>query len=235
MPRNMASRAVTLHAPSIDKTISFTFNPFEPDSHILRNIRVVLGTDQAWAYNIKRRAIVDFSKIKTGATILIATDYFECPLAKSSRDVLIVQDAAETAWMALSSEQKRDYVEARRDTSTSARIYLTLPCADAQEMLANAATSATLAPSLATIEDNWALPLNAVLGFQGLVMPYGEMEKWDKKLVPALAVLSEATVGQGHMVGGLIIDTVKVRRGKIVDVMDVVDVGKELYRKAIFE
>jgi hypothetical protein len=235
MSRNMASRTVTLRAPSIDKTTSFTFNPFEPDSHIIRNIRIVLGADQAWAYNIKHQAIIDFYKIKTGATILIATDYFECPLAKFSKDVLIVQDAAERAWMALSSEQKRDYIQGRRELSTTAKIYLTLPFADAQEMLNHATASATLASSLATIEDNWALPLDAVLGFQGLIMPYGEMEDWDKKLVPTLAVLSEATVGQGYMVGGLMIDAVKARRGKILDVRDVVDVGKELYRKAIFE
>jgi hypothetical protein len=235
MPRSMTVRTVTLHAPSIGKTTSFTFNPFEPDSHIIRNIRIVLGADQTWAYKIKHRAIIDFSKIKTGATILIATDYFERPLAKSSKDVLIVQDAAETAWIALSSEQKRDYIQGRREMSTTVKIYITLPFADAQEMLNHAMTSATLASSLAMIEDNWALPLDAVLGFQGLVMPYGKMEEWDKQLVPALAVLSEATVGQGYMVGGLIIDAVKARRGRIVDYKDVVDVGKELYRKAIFE
>jgi hypothetical protein len=233
----MEPRTITLYAPSIDKTIeSFPFNPFEPDDYILRNICVVLGVDQAWPYNLKHHAVIDFSKIKTGTTLLIATDYFERPLAEFTKDVLIVQDAAETAWMALSSEQKRDYIDGLHEASATAKIYLTLPFAEARERLDSATiTTTTLASAIATIENNWALPIDAILGLQGLVMPYGEMESWDEKLLPALAVMSETTVGQGSVASGLMIDAVKARHGKIVEVNDVVDVGKELYRKAALD
>jgi hypothetical protein len=64
-------------------------------------------------------------------------------------------------------------------------------------------------------------------------MPYGEMDTWDAKLVPALAVLSAATIAQGKEVSGLIIGAVKRRVGKVVEEKDVTGVGQELYRRAM--
>jgi hypothetical protein len=95
------------------------------------------------------------------------------------------------------------------------------------------------------MQDNWALPVDAILGFQGMVMPHGEIETWEKGLLSTLAVLSEATIGQGDVVGGMIIEAVKSRvleeqkeNGKrggymVVTVGDVMRVGKELYQRAL--
>jgi hypothetical protein len=41
------------------------------------------------------------------------------------------------------------------------------------------------------------------------------METWDTKLVPALAVLSAATMAQGREVSGLIVGAVNRRGGKV--------------------
>jgi hypothetical protein len=89
------------------------------------------------------------------------------------------------------------------------------------------------------------LPLDAILGFQGMVMPYGEMETWEHGLLTTLGDLSKATVGQGGVVGKLVVEEVRKRiiegkeKGKggdmamVVRVEDVVAVGRELYRRAL--
>jgi hypothetical protein len=63
-------------------------------------------------------------------------------------------------------------------------------------------------------------------------MPFGEMETWETDLLPALAVLSGAMVGQSMVVSGLIIDEVKRRHRGYVEARDVVEVGRKLYREA---
>jgi hypothetical protein len=233
MPPVMYSRTVTLYAPSIDKTIKFQYDPSKPHSDILASVRTALGIDLAFTNNLKHRAIIDFSKIKarTRTTLLIATDYFELPLSFSAKDVFIVQDAAEAAWKELSSQQKRDHITALRTTSTTPKTYLTLPFADALTRL-ESATTTPLRTLLDIIEENWGVPIQALLGLQGLVKPFGEVESWDQELIPAMAVLSEVTVGQHQVASNLIMDAVFARKGKIVEARDVVQVGKELYRKA---
>jgi hypothetical protein len=233
MPPVMYSRTVTLYAPSIDKTIKFQYDPSKPHSDILASVRTALGIDLAFTYNLKHRAIIDFSKIKarTRTTLLIATDYFELPLSFSAKDVFIVQDAAEAAWKGLSSQQKRNHITALRTTSTTPKTYLTLPFADALARL-ESATTTPLRILLDIIEENWGVAIQALLGLQGLVTPFGDVESWDQKLVPAMAVLSEATVGQHQVASNLIMDAVFARKGKIVEARDVVQVGKELYRRA---
>jgi hypothetical protein len=64
-------------------------------------------------------------------------------------------------------------------------------------------------------------------------MRYGEMGTWDTKLVPALAVLSAATMAQRREVNGLIVGAVERRGGKIGEEKDVIGVGQELYRRAM--
>jgi hypothetical protein len=233
MPPVMYSRTVTLYAPSIDKTIKFLYDPSRPHSDILASIRTALGVNLAFAYNLKHRAVIDFSKIKarTCTALLIATDYFELPLSSSVRDVLIVQDGAEAAWKELSLQQKRDHITALRTTSTTPKTYLTLPFADALPWL-ESATTTPLRSLLDIIEENWGVPIQALLGLQGLVKPFGEVESWDKGLIPAMAVLSEATVGQHQVSSNLIMNAVFARKGQIVEARDVVQVGKELYRRA---
>jgi hypothetical protein len=227
-------RTVTLYAPSIDKTIDFTYNPKNTHNDILKNIRIVLGVDLAFAYNTRHRAVIDFTKIKDGATLIIATDYFELPLPPSKEDVLIIRDGAESAWKVLSPEQKRNHVTALRETPSTPKPYLTLSIADVQARLESINTTPPpLWSSLDTIQENWGLPLEAIVGLQGLTMPHGGVENWDAKLMPALAVLSEATVGQGTMVSNLIMDTVFARKGKILEATDVFDVGAELYKRAL--
>ena len=106
-------------------------------------------------------------------------------------------------------------------------------------------TDASIEEYTAVMQKNWELPLDAILGFQGMVMPAGEMKTWDTSLLATLAMFSEATVGQGDVVGGLIIKAVKLRtlkeqsqnggrRGSmVVTVEDVMGVGKELYQRAL--
>jgi hypothetical protein len=94
--------SVKLYAPSIDKSVKrFELNQSITYSAILESIRTALGdVSQAWPYNTRRTPIEDFNTVKKGQNLLIATDYFEEPLATKLKDVLIVQPgAAETAWM----------------------------------------------------------------------------------------------------------------------------------------
>lgn len=62
---------------------------------------------------------------------------------------------------------------------------------------------------LTTLQDNWSVPISVVLGFQGMVMPYGEPETWEEGLLATLAVLSEAMAGQADVVATLIAKKVK--------------------------
>jgi hypothetical protein len=113
-------------------------------------------------------------------------------------------------------------------------IYLTLPLVTVQTLIKEYTTNLSSSSSaLASIAENWHLPIDAVLGFQGMVMPYGETKSWDKNLLPALAILSAATVAQGHTISKLIVEIVKERGGNFVEVEDVLEVGKKLYRRAI--
>ena len=74
------------------------------------------------------------------------------------------------------------------------------------------------------------MSLDAFLGFQGLIKPYGSMETWETNLIPIIALLSDATAGQGHLVSKLVIDAIKARGGTmIIQLRDVVKVGRELY------
>lgn len=79
-------------------------------------------------------------------------------------------------------------------------------------------------------EETWRLPLDAILGFQGMIMPYGST--WEENLLPTLAILSEATLGQGMVVSALLIDEVKKNGVDVVEAAHVVKVGKRLFRKA---
>jgi hypothetical protein len=233
MPPVIYSRTVTLYAPSIDKTIKFQYDPSKPHSDILASVRTALGVDLVFAYNLKHRAVIDFSKVKarTRTTLLIATDYFELPLSSSVRDVFIVQEGAEAAWKELSIHQQRDHITALRITSMTPKTYLTLPFADVLARL-EGATTTPLRTLLDIIEENWSVPIQALLGLQGLVKPFGEVESWDQGLISAMAVLSDATVGQHQVASNFIMDAVFARKGKIVEARDVVQVGKELYRRA---
>jgi hypothetical protein len=131
-------------------------------------------------------------------------------------------------------------------------MYLTLPFARVQTHIAASSNArlpseadSSIAKYTAVMQDNWALPLDAVLGFQGMIMPDGEMKTWEKGLLVILAMFSEATVEQGDLIGVLIIEAVKRRvlkeqtrnggrRGSmVVTVKDVMAVGKELYQRAL--
>jgi hypothetical protein len=143
-------------------------------------------------------------------------------------DVLIVQPgAASRAWVELDAVKKREYIALFEDT----KIYLTLPFTEVQSRLTDTSLP-DVESCLATLEENWGLPLDAILGFRGIVIPFGEMETWETELLPALAVLSEATVGQGMVVSEFIIDEVKRRHRGYVEARDVVEVGRKLYREA---
>jgi hypothetical protein len=165
--------------------------------------------------------------------VLIATTYFERPLASAQKDILLLQPGSGTkSWDKLMAPEKREYITSLRKTSGSPSIiYLTLPFEDVKSRMAG---GKSIAANRATMEENWGLPIDAMLGFQGLVMPYGEMETWDGELVGALAVLSEAMVGQGDVVGGMIIAKMKEGKKKVVEARDVLEMGKELYRRALW-
>jgi hypothetical protein len=221
---------ITLYAPSIDVTIEkFHLTPSQSHATILKGISKALGNiSQAWPYNTKHEPIEDFKTLEEGQNLLIATCYSERPLADKVDDVLTVQPgAAYRAWEELDVQKKKEYIASFTESNT----YLTLPYSEVQSRLTDTSVP-TVKSCLATTEENWGLPLDAILGFRGMVMPYGEMETWQPELLPALAVLSGATIGQGMVISGLIIDEVKRRRGGHVEARDVVEVGRELYRKA---
>jgi hypothetical protein len=233
MPPIAQIKTIKLYAPSLDTSIfNFILKPSQSHATILKSISKALDNPaQAWPYNFKREPIDDFKTVEAGQTLLIATCYFERPLAEEVRDVLIVQPgAAERAWMELGVEKKREYIGSLEGDG----VYLTLLFVEVKGRFARTSVP-SIEACLATTEANWGLPIDAILGFQGMIMPHGEMETWEEKLVAALAVLSEATVGQGMVVSGLLMDEVKRQRGRVVDTRDVLEVGKELYRRAMGE
>jgi hypothetical protein len=228
MAPNNPIRIIRLYAPSIDKTVEqFILKPSQFYSTILKTISKVLGIDKAWPYNLKREPVDDFRDVEAGRTLLIATCYFERPLPESVKDVLVVQPgAAEKAWMALETEKKREYIaKLEKD-----KVYLTLSRPEIEDRLASGFSPSFEACLEVIEEETWHLPLDAVLGFQGMFMPYGEI--WEENLLPTLAILSEATLGQGMMVSALLIDEVKRNGGHVVQAAHVVKVGKRLFRKA---
>lgn len=80
-------------------------------------------------------------------------------------------------------------------------------------ILATPTTTRTLPSHLhtGTIEENWGADLDTVLGHLGIPESPGEMETWDHRLLPILALLSHATAGQVQVVGRLV-ERMVVRR-----------------------
>lgn len=221
---------ITLYAPSIDVTVEdFHLAPAQPHATLLKKISTALGNiSQAWPYSLKHEPIEDFKALEEGQTLLIATCYFERPLAEEVRDVMVVQPGApERSWMALEDEKKKAYVASRLDK----KVYLTLTYHETWSRL-TAPSAPTIKTCLAIMEDSWGLPIDAILAFPGMIMPYGEMETWEADLLHVLAVLSEATLGQGIVVSGLIFDEVRRKRICVVEGSDLLEVGKQLYREA---
>jgi len=228
MSPNTQIRIIRLYAPSVDKTIEqFILKPSQSYNTILKTISRVLGIDQAWPYNLKREPVDDFKDVEAGRTLLIATCYFERPLAEEAKDILVVQPgAAEKAWMALETEKKRAYIA----NLEKEKIYLTLSRTEIEARLASGISPSFGACMEVIEEETWRLPLDAILGFQGMVMPYGST--WEDDLLPILAILSEATLGQGMVVSALLIDEVKRHGVDVVEAAHVVKLGKRLFRKA---
>jgi hypothetical protein len=121
-------------------------------------------------------------------------------------------------------------------------MYITLPLAVARSRMPSLHAPPAISASLAVVARNWAESLDAVLGFQGLVRPEGDVQEWDARLVGALALLSEVLVGQGMVASELVIEQVRRRvrgskakesGGMIVWWEDVVEVGKELYGRVM--
>ncbi|CAO2656007.1 Nn.00g048100.m01.CDS01 [Neocucurbitaria sp. VM-36] len=249
---------VTLYCPSLDKEIK-NADIHEPDSYdniifyiasLLRNppqLFVVDYKPQIFIYNTRREPITDFTTVTNSQTLLVATSYFELPLSPTNKDILIVQPGpAKRAWAALSRAQKRKYITTLMDSpppSSPEKTYLTMSRADVMASLDSILSpesskagsilhlsTSTMDTHLTTIKENWDMDINACLGFQGLVRPYGPLESWKSKFIPVMALLSDATVGQGKMVSKLVIDAVFARGGPtVVQVGDLVKVGRELY------
>ncbi|KAF1845520.1 uncharacterized protein K460DRAFT_110346 [Cucurbitaria berberidis CBS 394.84] len=240
---------VKLCCPSADKGLpNVSITTSNGYDYCVQHIGALLGIDQPiWVYTLQQESVDDFSILKNGQTLLVATDYFEKPLSDSNNDVLVVTEgAAKRAWAALSRVQKRDHVATLLYSETSVtgdKTYLTVPGSVVTASIATILAGDTLASTpaeptssidacVAIIKENWNMGLDEFLGFQGMIKPYGPVQSWNSKLLPALALLSDATAGQGHIINGLVIDAVKARRGKVVKVRDIVKVGRELYAKA---
>lgn len=262
----MAPRAYTikvdLYCPSMSLDITnHHINPSYSPQVILEKIGGALGTSRpCFAYTTKREHISDFSTLKSDQTLLIATSYFDRVLPETKKHVKIVQPGlAEERWMKLPVVLKKSVVEGLRKDDRRARdgsdetVYLTLPFEVASEKLGAIAesshgnTSKTSSPPLPSIEEclqttqeNWDAPIEAALGFPGLIMPYGDMEGWEDGLLATLAVLSEATVGQVDVVATLIVEEVKKRTGgsragggMVIEMGEVRSVGEGLFSRAL--
>lgn len=265
----MAPRAstvkVALYCPSMSMDIAdHRINLSHSNQVILEKIGGALETSRpCFAYDTKQQPISDFTQLKPSQTLLIATSYFERPLPEEKKDVKMVQPGpAEEKWMNLPSLLKGNVLRSlRKDDrrgNEAETIYLTLPFSRAAEKLKAITTSSSspssfrisesssTAPSsihqhLQTMQENWNAPIEAVLGFQGMVMPYGDMESWEEGLLAMLAVLSETTIGQPDVVATLIVEKVKERvgepgrrgRGMVVETRDVREVGEGLFRRGL--
>lgn len=260
---------VNLYCPSMSLDISnHHINISHSTQVILEKIGGALQTSRpCFAYTTKREPISDFSTLKSDQHVLVATSYFDRVLDDMKRQAKIVQEGvAEEKWIGLPAVLKRDVVEGLRRDDRRKRdgsdeiIYLTLPfrvasarlddvtesCSKAASSKSSKALSKSDAPAfpsaeecLATMQENWDAPIEAALGFQGMVMPYGDMEGWEDGLIAMLAVLSEATVGQVDVVATLIVEEVKKRTGgargggMVVELADVRSVGEELFRRGL--
>jgi hypothetical protein len=224
---------ITLLVPSQDLTIPTSLDPTQPPASILQTISAALSTSIAFLYTTDHTPIVDFQRLEPNTTLLIGTCYFERPLSEEEKDVILIQPGAATElWTNLPTVEKIEYITSLREVPHYAgAIYLTLTFDEFKTRMVNARS---VRASLETIEENWELPIDAALGLQGMMKPFGEVETWDPALVSALGVLSEALVGQGDVVASLLIEEMKERVGKVgvVDARDVVEVGKELYQIA---
>ncbi|KAF1912682.1 hypothetical protein BDU57DRAFT_374575 [Ampelomyces quisqualis] len=239
-PTKSSPKIITLYAPSIDITIPFTFTSSQPSPTILAKIRTALGTPVAFAYDLQHRPVTNYTRLQAKQTLLIATSFFERPLDDKKRSVLVVQDGpAEKAWLALTADEKRDYIQVVRnkdDPLGRDAVRLTLPVSGALQHFTRAQTPSSLVPvkaHLESIQKHWSLPLDAVLGLQGLYMPCEQPETWQDGLVGMLAVLSEATVGQGDLLAAWMLEQMRRGKGKIVEKRDVEEVGRRLYREAL--
>ncbi|KAF2036813.1 hypothetical protein EK21DRAFT_83741 [Setomelanomma holmii] len=242
MPPKPAAISITLYAPSLDITTNISIDLPKPDSTILGQIRTALGNiDQAYPYDLKHHPITAFTAIHHKQIVLVGTCYCETPLDAKLRDTLIVQPgAAEEAWMGLTANQRREYVQSltSKEKKTESKTYITLPLFHARTYITSLNTPPSPTSSLAIIAANWTESLDAILGFTGMVRPEREPEDWDPELLAALALLSEALIGQGMAASGLIIDAVKRRAAKaggavIVVKEDIVNVGKGLYARVM--
>jgi hypothetical protein len=115
-------------------------------------------------------------------------------------------------------------------------IRLTLPVTTALERFTSAKIPSfpeSVSAHLASTQEHWGLPLDAVLGLRGMYMPYEEPEKWEDGLLGMVAVLSEATIGQGNLVAAWVVERMKRAKGRVVEKRDVEEVGKGMYREAL--
>ncbi|KAH7396501.1 hypothetical protein DE146DRAFT_39770 [Phaeosphaeria sp. MPI-PUGE-AT-0046c] len=238
-PRKPTTIKINLYCPSLSKDIAdFPLTTSLPLTTISSTLQRALETPRpVFAYDLKRAPIYDFTALQPGQTLLLASSHFERPLPPARADVQLVQAGPATeAWMRLSAAAKRDEVRDLRRREGDEITYLTLPfhVASARlDAIGSASVSAAVEECVATIRANWDVPMEAVLGFEGLVMPYGELETWEEDLLATLAVLSEATVGQADVVAMLIVEKVKEGGGKVVGTRDVREIGEELYRRGL--
>jgi hypothetical protein len=217
MPPKAKSIKITLYAPSIDVTIkNFPITSSQSHATILNYIRAAVhDVSQAWPYDLKHQPIEDFQALEDGQTLLIATCYFERPLSETDNKMQIVREgAAERAWMAIDVQQKKEYIA----SLPKEKMWITLSANEMQSR-ADHGTLPNLNTSnetcIETMQENWGLPLKAILGYQGMVMPYGELDTWHQNILLILTVLSEASIGQGKLVSDMIVDEL-VSKGKAI-------------------
>jgi hypothetical protein len=85
----------------------------------------------------------------------------------------------------------------------------------------------------AELLENWQMKFDAMWAVPGeVVKPRMEEERWDPKLLPTLAILSQMTLGQALIVRHVIVRAVKARGVQEMGVEDVVGVIDWLYECA---
>ncbi|KAF2689981.1 hypothetical protein K458DRAFT_412825 [Lentithecium fluviatile CBS 122367] len=142
----------------------------------------------------------------------------------------------------MTNPQKRTHIAAlqKTDNRTNRHLRLTLPrsiVASKVAILNSSFTSIFQLPSASfchtKLLENWQMKFDAMWAVPGhVIKPRYPESMWDPKLLSALAILSEMTIGQGLVVRRMVVRAVKRRGVEEMGVEDVLGVIGGLFECA---
>ncbi|KAL1801575.1 hypothetical protein ACET3X_001917 [Alternaria dauci] len=166
--------------------------------------------------------VCNFGNIQSGEVIMIRLKRDELPSIDMNHETVLCLGGkmGQEAFKVMGREDRRDLIRKFRRNEAAERkniIRLTLPYADVLSALAEARYSASLSSQI--IRENWKV---------------AQVNALDRECLGALAILSQATCGQGWVVEQLLLATIMNRPEgeKTVLEIDILVVIERLYKEA---